>query len=185
MKPIENFKPFRRIDYIAIIILAILWVIITSVSTNSDSELGFLFSLFITTVFIVFTAFLIKKAGAVTLFCLVGSTIAVQSNFLLSTGWNKVIIFTIAGIIFELFYIFLNKEIKNIPLDIVVGAAFAMSSIPFTIFFISQASDNIITSIFNFSLLSFIIGIVGAVATFLIWYNIKGNKLLIRFEYTV
>ena len=185
MTRLESFKPFRVTDYIALIVLAIVWAIIVSILTNSDSEFGFLFSLFVTTMFIVFTAFLIKKAGAVTLFCLTGSLIAVPSNFLMSVGWNKITIFAIAGIIFELFFIFLKKEIKNIPLDIVLGAAFSMASIPFTMFFLSPASDNIMSYVINFSLLSFIIGIIGAITTFLIWYNIKGNKFFIKFEYAV
>ena len=48
-----------------------------------------------------------------------------------------------------------------------------------------SATKELMSFVWNFALMAFIIGIMGAITIFLIWYNIKGLKPIIRFEYSI
>jgi len=39
--------------------------------------------------------------------------------------------------------------------------------------------------VWNLAIIAFIIGIMGSIVSFLIWYNIKSLKPIIKFEYSV
>ena len=185
MIELASFRRFRKIDLIAIIILALLWAFITWLVNLPNNQLTFMLSLFITTMFMAFTAFLIRKVFAVTLFYLFGAIITISINNLGGLGVYKVPILLAAGIVFELFFLALKVKIKNIPLDVVLGAAISNFSIPFTMLLFVSATRELMPFVWNFALMAFIIGIMGAITTFLIWYNIKGLKPIIRFEYSV
>ncbi len=75
MIELESFRRFRKIDLLAIIILALLWAFVTWLINIPNNQLTFMLSLFITTMFMAFTAFLIRKFFAVTLFYLIGAII--------------------------------------------------------------------------------------------------------------
>lgn len=185
MIELESFKKFRKIDLIAIIILALLWAFVTWIINLPDTELTFFLSLFITTMFMTFTALLIRKFFAVTLFYLIGAVITIPINNLGGLGFYKVPILVIAGILFELFFLLLKIKIKKIPIDVVLGAAFSNFSIPFTMLLFLAPTRELIPFIWNFALMAFIIGVMGSIVTFLIWHNIKGIKPIIKFEYSV
>jgi len=130
-----------------------------------------------------FTALLIRKIGAVTLFYLFGAIITIPINNLGGLGYYKLPILLIAGIIFEIFFIFFRIEIKNMPIDVILGAAISNFSIPFTMLLFIPTTTELMTFVWNFALISFIIGIMASIITFLIWYNIKNLKPIIKFEY--
>jgi len=165
--------------------LAVLWAFITWIINIPDNQFTFFLSLFVTTMFMAFTALLIRRVGAVTLFYLFGAIITISINNLGGLGIYKVPILLIAGIIFELFFLLLKIKLKNIPLDIVLGAAFSNFSIPFTMLLFIPATRELMPFVWNFALMAFIIGIMGSIVTFLIWYNIKNSKIIIKFEYSV
>lgn len=185
MIPLESLRGFRKIDLLAIIILALLWSAITCLIALSNNQLAFMLSLFITTLFMAFTALLIRRVGAVTLFYLLCASITFRINNLEITGWDKVIILGTAGIIFELFLLLLKIEIKNIPLEVILGSALSNMSIPFTMFLLIPATKEIMPYVLNFALMAFIIGLMGSIAMFLVWYNIKGKKFIIKYEYSI
>jgi hypothetical protein len=185
MIELESFRKFRKIDLLAIIILVLFWAFITWIINIPDNQFTFFLSLFVTTMFMAFTAFLIRRVGAVTLFYLFGALITIPINNLGGLGIYKVPILIIAGIVFELFFLLLKIKIKNIPLDIVLGAAFSNFSIPFTMLLFIPATKGLMSYVWNFALMAFIIGIMGSIAAFLIWYNIRNLKPIIKFEYSV
>jgi len=185
MIELESFRKFRKIDLLAIIVIAIIWAFITWIINIPDNQFTFFLSLFVTTMFMAFIALLIRRVGAVTLFYLFGAIITIPINNLGGLGIYKVPILLIAGIIFELFFLLLKIKIKNIPLDVVLGAAFSNFSIPFTMLLFVEATKELMPFVWNFALMAFIIGIMASIITFLIWYNIKGLKSIIRFEYRV
>lgn len=178
-----NFRRFRKIDLIVILIFALLWSFITFLVNIPNTQLTFMLSLFITTFFMTSVALLIRKIGAVTLFYLLGALMTIKINNLGGLGFYKIPILLIAGIIFELFFLLLKIKIKNIPLNVVLGAAFSNFSIPFTMLLFITVSKEMAPYIWNFALMAFIIGIMAAIASFLIWYNIKGLKPVVRFRY--
>lgn len=185
MIELESFRKFRKIDLIAIIVLTILWAFVTWLINIPDSQFTFFLSLFVTTMFMSFTSLLIRKFFAVTLFYIFGAIITIPINNLGGLGIYKVPILFIAGIIFELFFLLLRVKIKLVPLDVVLGAAFSNFSIPFTMLLFVSAARDLMPFVWNFALISFIVGIMASIATFLVWYNIKGLKPIIRFEYGV
>jgi len=182
---LESFRRFRKIDLLAITILAIVWALVTWLINIPNNQFTFFLSLFVTTMFMAFIALLIRRVGAVTLFYLFGAIITIPINNLGGLGFYKVPILLIAGIIFELFFLLLKIRIKNIPLDVVLGAAFSNFSIPFTMLLFVTATNELLPFVWNLALMAFIIGIMGSIITFLIWYNIKNLKLIIKFEYSV
>jgi len=181
----ESLKRFRMIDLLVIFGLVVIWAIITSLINIPNTSGTFMLSLLVTTLFMTFTALLIRKFLAVTLFYLLGALITIPFNNLGGLGLYKIPILLMAGVIFELFFLLMRIEIKNIPLDVVLGAGFSNASIPWTIFLFTQSSTNLMPYLINFSLSAFLVGIIGALISFLIWFNIKGNKNIIKFEYSV
>jgi hypothetical protein len=185
MITLESFRRFRKIDYMAILMLALAWSFITRIINIPDTTFTFFASLFVTTMFMAFTALLIRKFGAVTLFYLIGAIITININNLGGLGIYKIPILMIAGIIFELFTLFLRVEMNNIPLDLVLGSAISNFSIAFTMAWLIGAAESLMSFVWNFALISLIIGVMASTITFLIWYNIKGLKPIIKFEYSV
>ena len=185
MIALESFQRYRKIDYLAILTLGLIWALLTWLINIPDTTFTFFASLFVTTMFMAFTALLIRKFGAVTLFYLVGSIITININNISDLGFYKIPILLTAGIIFELFFILLKIEIKNIPLDVVLGAAVSNFSIPFTMALFIGVTKELMPVVWNFALMLFIIGIMASIVTFLIWYNIKGSKPIIKFMYAI
>ena len=185
MIELESFRKLRKIDYIAIIILAVIWGAVTYLVNIPNTQLTFMLSFFITTVFMTFTAFLIRRLGAVTLFYFIGAIITVPIDNLGGIGIYKIPILITAGLVFELVFLLLKIKLRNVPLDVVLGAAISNFSMPFFMLIFGSASKELMPYVLNFALTVFVIGVVGSIVTFLIWYNIKGFKWIIKFEYSV
>jgi hypothetical protein len=185
MIELESFRKFRKIDFVAIIILAVVWAFVTWIINIPDNQLTFFLSLFATTMFMAFTALLIRKFLAVTLFYLIGAIITIPVNNLGGLGFYKVPVLFIAGIIFELFFILLKTKIKLIPLNIILGAAVSNFSIPFSIALFAGTTEELMPFVWNFAFTALIIGIMASIVSFLIWYNANGLKPAMRFEYSV
>jgi len=188
MIAIESFKKFRIIDFLAIIILVLLWFLFSKIINNNfNATTTYFLSLLIITILMSFTAHLVRKAGSVTIFYFIGALFTSNLNNLGITGINKIIVFVIAGIVFELVFLILKIEIKNIKIDIISGVAISSAIIPLMIAFLlsPEAALNMIIPIFNLVLLSFFIGIIGSIISFLIWYHLKTTKLILKFEYSI
>lgn len=181
-----GIRGFRRIDLMAVAILAVLWAVATYLVNLISADNSMMVSLFLTAFFAAFTALFIRKIGAVTLFCLLGAIMTVPTADLGGLGLNKIPILLIAGFVFDFFLLVLKIELVDIPLGVILGAAFSNASIPWIMMLlISDIPKEIIPAALNFSLTAFVIGIIGGVVAFLAWYNIKGLKPVIRFEYAV
>src|SRR3989338_228954 len=185
MIQLESFARFRKIDFLALAILTVLWAVATTLINLPNTQLTFMLSLAVTAIFVSFTALLIRKVGAVILFYFVGSAITISFNNLIQ-GYYKILILVIAGIIFELAFLLTKKIYKsNIPFNLVLAAALSNASIPWIILLFTEYSKELLTPTINFSLSALLIGIMGSLLTYLVWYNIKANKTIIKFEYSV
>ena len=179
-----HFRKFRKIDFIAILILAVFWAFVTFLVNMPDNQLSFMLSLFVTTSFVAVTALLVRKIGAVTLFYLFGAIISLPINNLGGLSGYKVPILLIAGLIFEVFFLLFKIRFKNIPLNMVLGTAFSNFSIPFAMLLFVGATKELMPYVWNLALMAFILGVMASVVIFLAWYNIKGLKPIIRFQYS-
>lgn len=183
MIQLESLSRYRRIDVLAIIALAMTWSIFSYFINLANTTWSFMVFLLVTAIFACFTALLIRKLGAVLLFYLIGGFFTYPFS-ILGTGLNGLFILLVVGMVFELFLLVLKKEIKNIPLSLIIGAAISSVSIPWTmLLLISEKTKELVYFAGNFSLLALITGIMGAVICFLLWYQIKGTKAVIKFEY--
>ena len=184
MIQLESFTRFRKIDFLALAILTVLWAVATTLINLPNTQLTFMLSLAITTISVSFTALLIRKIGAVILFYFIGSIITISFNNLIQ-GYYKILILVIAGIIFELIFLLSKKIYKyNIPFNLVLAAALSNASIPW-IMLLFTYSKELLPYTINFSLSALLIGVISSLITYLIWYNIKSNKTIIKFEYSV
>lgn len=173
-----KLQMFKIKDFLAIIILFLIWFFIVQIS-NFDSILLFAIHAFATIFLAVFAVLLIKKIGTALLFYLLCASFTLNLNSS-SPGLNKLITFLFAGLILELFAI-KTFEYKNIPFNLVLGAGISAMIIPlFSILLGSLPSTE-----WNLVPASFLIGIIGGVLAFLFWYKIKRTKHIIKFEYRV
>lgn len=186
MIAIESFKRFKIIDIIAIIILAGLWLLLSFLLDRFlDPQASYILSLLIAVTLMSFTVHLVRKAGSATLFYALGALFTYSINDLGTIGSDKLIVLIIAGIIFELIFLIFKLEVKNIQLDIMAGTAISAASIPITtgLLLSFNVSLSMISSIINLILLSFFVGLIGAVFSFLIWYNLRATKIVLKYEY--
>ena len=186
MIAVESFKKFRILDIGIIIFIAAIWAVVGYVvNTFFTPQSSFVISLLIATFLMSLTVHLVRKAGSATLFYVIGGFFMWSLNDLGVTHLTKIWVLLIAGVVFELVFVIFKLELKNIQLDIVLGTAFSAASIPFsTAFLLSTGlARSMISSIFNLALLSFIVGFVGAVASFFLWYRLRTNKAVLRYEY--
>lgn len=186
MIAVESFKKFRILDVVLILFVSAIWAVIGYVvNILFTPQSSYIISLLIATFLMSFTVHLVRKAGSATLFYVIGGLLMFGLNDLGVTNMNKIWVLLVAGVVFELAFIILKLELKNIQLDIVLGSAFSAASVPFSTAFLLSVSlaKDVIGSIINIALLSFMIGFVGAVASFFLWYKLRTNKAVLKYEY--
>ena len=186
MIAIERFKKFKVIDLAIILFIALIWSGIGYfVNIFLTPQSSYVISLLIATFLMSLTVHLVRKAGSAILFYVMGGFLMFGLNDLGITHMNKIWILLIAGLVFELVFVIFKLELKNIQLDIVLGTGFSAASIPITTAFLlsTNLARSMIVPIFNLSLLSFIVGIVGAIASFFLWYRLRTNRAVLRYEY--
>ncbi|MEK6903447.1 MAG: hypothetical protein AABW64_02260 [Nanoarchaeota archaeon] len=132
-----------------------------------------------------FTVHLVRKAGSATLFYVIGAIFTYSINDIGHTGISKVITFLIAGILFELIFLIFKLEMKRIQLDIVAATAISAATIPLTTGFLLSfnVTLHMISSIINLMLVSFFVGLAGAVISFLAWHHVRTTKMILKYEY--
>ncbi len=185
MAKLESIRSLRKIDFAAIAIAAVSWAVLTSYISAMNSPFSFVLSLFITAIFASFVALLIDKLGSLFLFYTIGAIISLPLNTMSSLGVFKAPILIGAGLIFELIFLLLKLEVQNIPMDVVLGAAISNFLVPFMMIITFKAQSQLMPFVWNLALMSFIAGLMGSIISFLIWYNVRHLKPVIKFEYYV
>ncbi len=179
MLEIESFKKWKISDLIALLILLSAWILGSLAIKKIVPSLSI--SIAATAVILTLTTLIIRKVGAVSLFCLSAGMIGTALDIFEITKYG-VTILLLSGILFEIFLLVIKIEIKNIPLDVILASSFAMASIPWSMkLYLLQVTIQSETLI-NMSLILFIAGIIGSVCGYLIWNKIKLTKLLIHYE---
>ena len=186
MIAIESFKKYHLQDIVAITLLALFWAGLSYLfDATLDPQISFLVTLITITILMSFTVHLIRKAGAATLFFGLCAIFTISLTEFGVTGFRKFLALVIAGIVFELAYLILKLELKNIQLDIILGTGLSAAMIPLVMAL--QLSFTISVEKFipllNIIIVSFIVGLIGALISFLIWYKVKSLKPIVRFEY--
>jgi len=186
MIAIESFKKFRAEDVIAILIFACIWWVLSFIFNKFlGSQFSYIFSLLLATTLMSFVVHLVRKAGSATLFYLISGFLTYNINNFGAIGLDKIIIFLIAGLIFELFFIIFKLEFKNVQFDIVIATSFSSMSIPVSIGFLISfgTAVHLLGATINLMILSFLIGLIGSIISFLIWSYLRRTKLILMYEY--
>ncbi|MBI2564687.1 hypothetical protein HYV79_01720 [Candidatus Woesearchaeota archaeon] len=186
MIAIETVQAFRIKDIIALFSLALLLTFITLILQYFEIYFLFYFIMFLLSFFLTITVFLVRKAGSATLFFIITSLISYYFPLLgILSELNKFLVLTSIGIIFELFFLVLKLEIKNIPIDVVFGAGFSIASFPWLILFLTKIeyTYQLLIKTLNVSLSAFFIALIASCLAFLLWYEIKKTKIILRYEF--
>jgi len=182
---IESIKKFRGMDYIAIVLFALAWAgLILLINKFLSFGLAFAVSLLTTAFLLAFCVLLVRKAFAVTLFYIIGAVIL----FLVGPkglAYGEILAMGLAGLIFELGFMALKFEIKGVGVDVVIGTAISIASVPFlTAVFLSwDVAKDMLFALLNQVLAGFLIGIAGALLALLVWTELRTTKIVLKFEY--
>jgi len=184
MFAVESFKKFRWIDIFAILFLAGLWLLLSFlVDYFCDLQTEYIFSLLIISVLLAFTVQLVNKTGTAVIFFGAGSFFTSFLDNIGPVGSDKVLVFLIAAVVFELIFLVLKLEIRNLQFDIILGTALSAAVIPFASALIISTSValTMLSSLINLVLLSFFIGLIGALIAAFIWYELRATRFFLRY----
>ena len=185
MIAIESFRKFHLRDGLVLIIAAALFALSQLGLSFFDPSVGYYGSLLIFGLLLSFSTFFVRKAGTGLLVGILSSLCSFPNGLAGAIGWQKVLVFAIAGLLFELAFLLLKLEIHLIPFDILLGTALAVASIPLsTLLLLSPAvATQHQFALLNIALIGFLTGLLSAVLAFLLWYRLKQTKLVLWFEY--
>jgi hypothetical protein len=136
--------------------------------------------LFVTTLFATFTTLLIRKAGSVTLFFSLAGIMTIIIPILGFLVFGKILVLVAMGIIFEII-VYVFKRYVNL----VIAGIVSNASMPWLMFLLgkTQLSTNLSYALWNFTIISALLGGLGALVGLGIWYKVKNSKLVLKFEY--
>jgi len=181
----EHIQKIKTKEFILIVVVA---VVISALLYLNNFFFGDHFVYIISLALIVlgmnFIVYTIRKSGVATLFYLLTALFTFFIAEVGIFGWKKIMVFFIAGVIFELIFLILKIELHNLTLDVIIGTSFSMVSIPLTTAFLlsSGLASSFPLVLINWLVLTFVVGLVAAVITSLIWHEIKQTKPILKLE---
>lgn len=174
-----KLRHFRKIDLLAVLILALLW---SGVAYLVTFYLPYIFEiiLFTTALFATFTVLLIRKIGSVTLFFSLSGVMTSVVPVLGFLGFGKILVFVLMGVVFEMFVYVFKKY-----LNLVVASSVSNGSMPWflAVFGGRDLSANLSYALWNFTIISSLLGFLGSLTALVVWYKVGNSKVILKFEY--
>lgn len=97
------------------------------------------------------------------------------------TNAKIMLLFIVAGAVYELTVIILRSIISDKPEIVILGGTISSGSIPwFMALMISQDISKDIIGMANATLFFMLLGLASSLAAYIIWYAIRSNKTIIR-----
>lgn len=171
-------KHFKKADLLGILILASLW---SSVAYIVTFYFPYIFELilFSTAMLATFTFLLVRKIGSVTLFFSIAGLMTLPVPIFGVLGFDKIPVLALMGIFFELTAHTLGKH-----LNLVVAGAVSNASMPWLMLWLDKTKlSGLENAMWNFTIISSLLGLFGALTGVLVWYKAKSSKPILRFEY--
>lgn len=146
------------------------------------------FSFLATLIFLVigmnFAVYLIKKTGIATLFYVLTAIMTFHLDDIGVFGMKKILVFFLAGLLFEAGFLFFKLHIHSLPLDMLIGTSLSTTSIPLlTAFSLSPGlASSFPVGLFNLMLLALAVGLVASVLAAIIWYDVERAKPILKLE---
>jgi hypothetical protein len=181
----EHFQQIRGKDLIFLGVMSFICALIIYLSSWLTSpSITIIVSIFSIVCLSNLLIYISRKSSMVLLFYVLVSFLTFGLDDFGVTGWRKLMVFLIAGIVFEIIYLTLKLRIHNVSLDMVVGSTLAMMSIPLLVaLFISP---NLVftfpEALINLILLGFTFGLISSVITSIVWHFIRANKFILDLE---
>ena len=141
-------------------------------------------SLFLLTIGMNLCVYMLRRFGIATIFMFFIAMLTFNISELGFYGWNKVLTYVIAIVIFEIIYLIFKIEISSLPLDMIFGTAISLTSI----FLISPMllSQTLLlvftTELINLLIMTFATSIISSTIFALIWGKLASTKKIVKFE---
>jgi hypothetical protein len=182
----EVFKRYRKIDYVLILVAAVVWLGVATGLDYLNPQLGYLLSLLVGLSLLSFAVLIVKKAGAGLLFMGVSGILTSHIADIGVLGVEKFVVFMLSGLVFEIVFVLLKLEIKDIQMDILGGTAAGLFIPLFMGLVISSSlAWQLINGLINMMLTSFFVGVIASVIGFLIWHRFRTTKFMVKMMYGV
>lgn len=181
----EHIQTIKLKEMIFVLIVAALISLLLFISYLIFSPtVSFIFSLAFLVLGMNFCVYLIKKTGIATIFYFLTAIFTSHLNDIGALGGQKIFTFFLAGLIFEVIFIFLKAHLHNIPLDMIIGTSLSTASIALiTAFALSEGlASSFPLALINYILMALAVGLAASIIVFLIWHNIEKTKLIIKLE---
>ena len=134
MIAIESFRKYDLKDIVTIITFAGSWLVFSLlINQFVEFQNTYVISLLFLTMVMSLIVHFVRKAGTSTLFYFFSALFTYNINNFGIIGSDKLIVFLLAGVLFEILFLIFRLEIRNIQIDIVLGTAFSSMSIPLII----------------------------------------------------
>ncbi|MBT5342174.1 hypothetical protein HOL59_01175 [Candidatus Woesearchaeota archaeon] len=141
-------------------------------------------SLFLLTIGMNLCVYMLRRFGIATIFMFFIAMLTFNISELGFYGWNKVLTYVIAIVVFEVIYLIFKIEISSLPLDMIFGTAISLTSI----FLISPMllSQTLLlvftTELINLLIMTFATSIISSTIFALIWGKLASTKKIVKFE---
>lgn len=148
--------------------------------------ISFIFTLFVLAFGLNLVSFFIKRKLSVLFFLLFSGLLTWNISELGVYGWAKIVVFLIAGIIFELCSLILkDRTLMNwLPLANLIGTILALVSIPMivSLYLSTKITLSFPSELINIYLISVAVSFFGSFLSFLLWDYLHDKKLLIKLQ---
>ena len=141
-------------------------------------------SLFLLTIGMNLAVYMLKRFGIATIFMFFTAMLTFSLAEVGLYGWNKVLTYVLAAVLFELIYLIFKVEIASLPVDMIVGTTISFTSI-FLIspMLLSQTILLVFTSeLVNILILVFAVSLISSTLFALIWGKLATTKKIVKFE---
>lgn len=185
---IQKIKLKELVSIILISVVTSLLIFLNNYLMNNyffDPSYIFIVSLALLVLGMNLSVYLIKKVGVSTLFYLIAAILTISITDLGITGWNKILVFAVAGILFGGPFLFLKLHLHYLPLDMIIGTIISTASIPLTAAFLlsSGLASSFPLTLINIILVAAAVGLAASIIAFFIWHSIQETKTIIKLEF--
>ncbi|MEK6900368.1 MAG: hypothetical protein AABX05_04565 [Nanoarchaeota archaeon] len=145
---------------------------------------SFVFSVMILIAGMNLAVYLIDRAGAATLFYVLAAAFTLRLNDLGVIGWDKVLIFFIAGIIFEVIFLSLKIKVHHLSLDMVLGSSISAASVVIAAAFVlsSDLANSFPLELINLVLIGLASGLISSTILSLVWMHISRSRAVMKLQ---
>jgi len=181
----EHFRKFLLKEILLIIAMAgITAAVILLAVTHTRPYLAIIISLAAGVVGMNLVVHALHKSGSALLFYFILALFTLPLDDLGVTGWDKIWVYLLAGVSFELIFMLLKIKIHNIPLDVVIGTSFSTLLIVFfsAAVILARIPDQFPLDLINLLIVAFFVGLAFSTLAFIFWFIFSNYKSVIRFR---